>query len=58
MKIAFIDHIPVGGGIIRYGLKLANLLAENHNAEVTYFTTEANYLTNLDLFQRPLKELK
>jgi glycosyltransferase involved in cell wall biosynthesis len=51
MRIAFVDHISVSGGIIRYGIQLAKALARTNNeVSVTYFTHQKNYLNNRALF--------
>ena len=51
MTIAFIDHISVSGGIIRYGTQLAVALAKlDQKVRITYFTHEKNYLSNKSLF--------
>lgn len=50
-SIAFIDHNPVAGGIIRFGTNLAAAIRRiAPGIRVTFFTTEINYLSNEDLF--------
>jgi glycosyltransferase involved in cell wall biosynthesis len=51
MKIAFIDHLPVGTGIIRLASKLARSLVEtDKNVELTFFTHWSNFQNNKELF--------
>ncbi len=45
MKIAFIDNLPVGGGLSRFSLKLCVNLIENfQDLEIDYFIHEGNLL--------------
>lgn len=50
-RIAFIDPIPVAGGIVRFATNLAAVITRlDPNIKITYFTTEVNYKSNRDLF--------
>lgn len=52
MKIAFVDHISVSGGIIRYATNLARAIKEaDPSNELTFFTTEHNYNSNYSLYK-------
>lgn len=51
MRIAFIDPNPVVGGISRFACNLAAALCQiDSDVRVTFFTAEANYFSNKDLF--------
>jgi glycosyltransferase involved in cell wall biosynthesis len=50
MKIAFVENMPVAGGIIRYGLNLANAIAKIPGNTVVFYTHEQNYLSNKELY--------
>src|SRR5579859_5431119 len=51
MKIAFVDHVSVSGGIIRYATRLAKAIAQiEKDNEATYFTHQKNYLGNKKVF--------
>jgi glycosyltransferase involved in cell wall biosynthesis len=51
MKIAFVENMPVAGGIIRYGVNLANAIAKIPGNSVVFYTHEQNYLSNKDLYE-------
>lgn len=43
MKIAFIDNLPVGGGLSRFSLKLCKSLVDNfHNLDIDYYIHQSN----------------
>ncbi len=51
MKIAIIDHLPIGTGIIRVATKLAKSLIEiEQKVEIVYFTHYSNFNKNKELF--------
>ena len=52
MKIAFIDHLPVGTGIIRLATKLAKALVDvDKNVVLEYYTHSSNFNKNRELFE-------
>jgi glycosyltransferase involved in cell wall biosynthesis len=51
MKIAFVENMPVAGGIIRYGVNLANAIAKIPGNSVVFYTHEQNYLSNKALYE-------
>jgi glycosyltransferase involved in cell wall biosynthesis len=52
MKIAFIDHLPLGTGIPRLATRLAkSLVALDKNIQVTYFTHSGTYHSNKELYE-------
>lgn len=51
MRIAFVDHLPVGTGIIRYATKLAfHLVRCEPEINLVFFTHYQNYKNNSELF--------
>jgi|GEM_PF-7060087 len=52
MRIAFIDHLPLGTGIPRLATSLAKALVETSELiELTYFTHWVTYSTNKELYE-------
>lgn len=59
MKIAIIDHLPVGTGIVRFAYNLAHaLLKKDAHLEIHYYTHESNYRNNNDLFVKQTDRLQ
>ena len=45
MKIAFVDNLPVGGGLSRFSLKLTESLIRNYESlHIDYYIHEQNLL--------------
>ena len=59
MKIAIIDHLPVGTGIVRFAYNLAHsLLKADPQMEIHYYTHESNYKHNKELFVKQTDRLQ
>ncbi len=52
VKIAFIDHLAVGTGIVRYATQLANhLILLDKNLRIDFYTHDSNFNNNIELYK-------